>query len=53
MRISTYMTVLALAVAPFAASAQAPEGAGRPLADVLRDAARLKKPILLDFSTVW
>ncbi len=53
MRISTYMAVLALAATPLAASAEAPDGAGRPLADVLGEAARLKKPILLDFSTVW
>ena len=52
MRLSTCMAVLALASAPLPVLADGAVAA-RPLADVLREAARVRKPILLDFSTVW
>ena len=53
MRIATCIAAIAFASAPLASSADAGAGPPRPLAEVLREAASSKKPVLLDFSTVW
>jgi hypothetical protein len=48
MRLASVLMVLALA-----SPALAGEPAAPPLADLLAEAQRASKPLLLDFSTVW